>query len=127
MRASANGGFALRRMRFRLSPEWCIFIFSDTAKFGIVRKNKKNPPFRRKPESLFHSGESRNLRRRKAAGNCTPLQFAPSAWRFLPSQEWDGGRKWDGLLFSHRRKKPRRKTKNKFGGRRIFLISAAMD
>ncbi|MGI9298508.1 MAG: hypothetical protein ACR2QC_11525 [Gammaproteobacteria bacterium] len=30
----------LRRMRFRLSPEWCIFIFSDTAKFGIVRKTK---------------------------------------------------------------------------------------
>ncbi|MGI9297012.1 MAG: hypothetical protein ACR2QC_03840 [Gammaproteobacteria bacterium] len=37
--------------RFRLSPEWCIFIFSDTAKFGIIRKNKKHR----------HSGESRNL------------------------------------------------------------------
>ncbi|MGI9298067.1 MAG: hypothetical protein ACR2QC_09230 [Gammaproteobacteria bacterium] len=37
-----------------------------------------------------HSCESRNLRRRKAAGNCTPLQFPPSARKFLPSQEWDG-------------------------------------
>ncbi|MGI9296835.1 MAG: hypothetical protein ACR2QC_02925 [Gammaproteobacteria bacterium] len=36
------------------------------------------------------SCEGRNLRRRKAAGNCTSLQFAPSARRFLPSQEWDG-------------------------------------
>ncbi|MGI9298469.1 MAG: hypothetical protein ACR2QC_11330 [Gammaproteobacteria bacterium] len=40
-----------------------------------------------------HSCEGRNLRRRKAAGNCNScnLQFAPSARRFLPSQEWDGG------------------------------------
>ncbi|MGI9297229.1 MAG: hypothetical protein ACR2QC_04935 [Gammaproteobacteria bacterium] len=37
-----------------------------------------------------HSCEGRNLRRRKAAGNCTSLQFAPSARRSLPSQEWDG-------------------------------------
>ncbi|MGI9298550.1 MAG: hypothetical protein ACR2QC_11745 [Gammaproteobacteria bacterium] len=36
-----------------------------------------------------HSCEGRNLRRRKAAGNCTSLQFAPSVRRFLPSQEWD--------------------------------------
>ncbi|MGI9298263.1 MAG: hypothetical protein ACR2QC_10235 [Gammaproteobacteria bacterium] len=38
-----------------------------------------------------HSCESRNLRRRKAAGNCNScnLQFAPSARRFLPSQEWN--------------------------------------
>ncbi|MGI9298468.1 MAG: hypothetical protein ACR2QC_11325 [Gammaproteobacteria bacterium] len=43
--------FALRRMRFRLSPEWRFFIFSDTAKFGIVREDKKHR----------HSGESRNL------------------------------------------------------------------
>ncbi|MGI9296914.1 MAG: hypothetical protein ACR2QC_03340 [Gammaproteobacteria bacterium] len=39
-------------MRFRLSPEWRYFIFSDTAEFGIVRKDKK----------CRHSGESRNLR-----------------------------------------------------------------
>ncbi len=38
-------------MRFRLSPEWRFFIFSGTAKFGIVRKDKKHR----------HSGESRNL------------------------------------------------------------------
>ncbi|MGI9298268.1 MAG: hypothetical protein ACR2QC_10260 [Gammaproteobacteria bacterium] len=42
-----------------------------------------------------HSCEGRNLRRRKAAGNCTFVrlrrQFAPTARRFLPSQEWDGG------------------------------------
>ncbi|MGI9297175.1 MAG: hypothetical protein ACR2QC_04665 [Gammaproteobacteria bacterium] len=42
-----------------------------------------------------HSCEGRNLNRRKAAGNCTFVrlrrQFAPSARRFLPSQEWDGG------------------------------------
>ncbi|MGI9296616.1 MAG: hypothetical protein ACR2QC_01800 [Gammaproteobacteria bacterium] len=38
-----------------------------------------------------HSRESRNLRRRIAAGNCNScnLQFAPSARRFLLSQEWD--------------------------------------
>ncbi|MGI9298210.1 MAG: hypothetical protein ACR2QC_09970 [Gammaproteobacteria bacterium] len=47
-----------RAKRFRLSPEWryffagmAYFIFSDTAKFGIVRKDKKHR----------HSGESRNL------------------------------------------------------------------
>ncbi len=42
-------------MRFRLSPEWRFFIFSDTAKCGIVRKDKK----------CRHSGESRNLFARK--------------------------------------------------------------
>ncbi|MGI9298056.1 MAG: hypothetical protein ACR2QC_09170 [Gammaproteobacteria bacterium] len=40
LRDSANGGFAFRRMRFRLSPEWCVLI-----------KRLKVPPFRRKPES----------------------------------------------------------------------------
>ncbi|MGI9296361.1 MAG: hypothetical protein ACR2QC_00505 [Gammaproteobacteria bacterium] len=38
-----------------------------------------------------HSCEGRNLRRRKAAGNCTSLQFALSARGFLLSKEWDGG------------------------------------
>ncbi|MGI9298149.1 MAG: hypothetical protein ACR2QC_09665 [Gammaproteobacteria bacterium] len=38
-------------MRFRLSPEWRFLYFSDTAEFGIVRKDKKNPPCRRRPES----------------------------------------------------------------------------
>ncbi len=48
-------------MRFPRSREWdkeipafagmVYFIFSDTAKFGIVRKDKKHR----------HSGESRNL------------------------------------------------------------------
>ncbi|MGI9297945.1 MAG: hypothetical protein ACR2QC_08610 [Gammaproteobacteria bacterium] len=44
-------------------------------------------PFR--PPS--HSCEGRNLRRRKAAGNCKRLrrQLPPSAMRFLPSQEWN--------------------------------------
>ncbi|MGI9296285.1 MAG: hypothetical protein ACR2QC_00110 [Gammaproteobacteria bacterium] len=44
---------------------------------------------------MSHSCEGRNLRRRIAAGNCTLLQFAPSARRFLPSQEWDGGVLWN--------------------------------
>ncbi|MGI9298266.1 MAG: hypothetical protein ACR2QC_10250 [Gammaproteobacteria bacterium] len=48
-------------------------------------------PFSPIPPS--HSCEGRNLRRRKAAGNCTFVrlrrQFAPSARRFLPSQEWN--------------------------------------
>ncbi|MGI9297383.1 MAG: hypothetical protein ACR2QC_05715 [Gammaproteobacteria bacterium] len=38
-----------------------------------------------------HSCEGRNLRRRKAAGNCKRLrrQLPPTAMRFLPSQEWN--------------------------------------
>ncbi|MGI9297205.1 MAG: hypothetical protein ACR2QC_04815 [Gammaproteobacteria bacterium] len=40
-----------------------------------------------------HSYEGRNLRRCEAAGNCTFVrlrrQFAPTAMRFLPSQEWN--------------------------------------
>ncbi|MGI9298041.1 MAG: hypothetical protein ACR2QC_09095 [Gammaproteobacteria bacterium] len=92
-------------MRFRLSPEWRILI-----------RRLKVPPFRRKPESprrrreisrrppffippSSHSCESRNLRRREAAGNCTFVrlrrQFAPSAQRFLLSQEWDEGAGWN--------------------------------
>ncbi|MGI9297644.1 MAG: hypothetical protein ACR2QC_07080 [Gammaproteobacteria bacterium] len=41
---------------------------------------------------MSHSCEGRNLRRRIAAGNCNScnLQFPPLAYRFLPSQEWDG-------------------------------------
>ncbi|MGI9296374.1 MAG: hypothetical protein ACR2QC_00570 [Gammaproteobacteria bacterium] len=54
-----------------------LFIFADNTEFGGIQKYKK-PPFRRKPESHSreikgkrpsHSCESRNLRRRKAAGN----------------------------------------------------------
>ncbi|MGI9298530.1 MAG: hypothetical protein ACR2QC_11635, partial [Gammaproteobacteria bacterium] len=70
-------------------PEWRFFLmFSDTAEFGIVRKDKKYPPFRRKPESPSpkanpqfsplpqshfphpsHSCEGRNLY--VEGGNCT--------------------------------------------------------
>ncbi|MGI9297515.1 MAG: hypothetical protein ACR2QC_06420 [Gammaproteobacteria bacterium] len=67
-----------------------FFIFSDTAKFGIVRKNKKNR----------HSGESRNLIPIPAKAGISAaakrreiVQLPPSAWRFLPSQEWDGERR----------------------------------
>ncbi|MGI9296957.1 MAG: hypothetical protein ACR2QC_03565 [Gammaproteobacteria bacterium] len=75
----------------KLSPEWRFFVFSDTAKFGIVRKDKKHR----------HSGESRNLFNSipAKAGISTPkaqtvaegVQF-PAAMRrrrFLPSQEWN--------------------------------------
>ncbi|MGI9297213.1 MAG: hypothetical protein ACR2QC_04855 [Gammaproteobacteria bacterium] len=60
------------------------FIFSDTAKFCIVRKNKKHR----------HSGESRNLFPLSTAAKRREIsrlrrQFAPSARRFLPSQEWN--------------------------------------
>ncbi|MGI9297897.1 MAG: hypothetical protein ACR2QC_08370 [Gammaproteobacteria bacterium] len=48
----AFAGMELKR--FRLSPEWRFFIFSDTAKFGIVRKDKKHR----------HSGESLSSRTR---------------------------------------------------------------
>ncbi|MGI9297276.1 MAG: hypothetical protein ACR2QC_05175, partial [Gammaproteobacteria bacterium] len=65
-----------------------FFIFSDTAKFGIVRKDKKHR----------HSGESRNLFNSipAKAGISTPkaiivqLPAASRRRRFLPSQEWDG-------------------------------------
>ncbi|MGI9298431.1 MAG: hypothetical protein ACR2QC_11135 [Gammaproteobacteria bacterium] len=70
LRESANG-FALRRMRFPRSREWHV-------------EERGNPSTQK-----FHSCEGRNLYRRKAAGNCTLLQFAPSARRFLPSQEWN--------------------------------------
>ncbi|MGI9296612.1 MAG: hypothetical protein ACR2QC_01780 [Gammaproteobacteria bacterium] len=58
----------------------------------------------KKSRSLFpsHSCEGRNLRRRKAAGNCVSLQFAPSARRFLPSQEWDKSR--NGIFCSFLRR-----------------------
>ncbi|MGI9298713.1 MAG: hypothetical protein ACR2QC_12570 [Gammaproteobacteria bacterium] len=59
-----------------------------TKKISIFYISRPAPfvPFLHYPS---HSCEGRNLRRRIAAGNCTLLQFAPSARRFLPSQEWD--------------------------------------
>ncbi|MGI9297192.1 MAG: hypothetical protein ACR2QC_04750 [Gammaproteobacteria bacterium] len=48
-----------------------VFLFSDTAEFGIVRKDKKNPPFRRKPES---PRRRREISRRFAAAEI--LAFA---------------------------------------------------
>ncbi|MGI9298020.1 MAG: hypothetical protein ACR2QC_08990 [Gammaproteobacteria bacterium] len=74
----AFAGMELKR--FRLSPEWRHFLFLRTIPNSVVSRNIKKPPFRRKPESHFC------VRRREAAG-----KFAPSARRFLPSQEWDGG------------------------------------
>ncbi len=83
----------------KLSPEWRFFVFSDTAKFGIVRKDKKHR----------HSGESRNLFNSipAKAGISTPkaiivqLPAASRRRRFLPSQEWEGlfpliPQEWDG-------------------------------
>ncbi|MGI9298119.1 MAG: hypothetical protein ACR2QC_09505 [Gammaproteobacteria bacterium] len=81
-------------MRFRLSPEWCILIkrlksSAIPAKAGIsLRESAKKS----------HSCEGRNLRRRKAAGNCTPFTicafgaeipaFAGMGMRFRLSPEW---------------------------------------
>ncbi|MGI9297183.1 MAG: hypothetical protein ACR2QC_04705 [Gammaproteobacteria bacterium] len=50
-----------------------LFVFADNTEFGGIRKDKK-PPFRRKPESLSHSCESRNLRaeRRKLSPKANP-------------------------------------------------------
>ncbi|MGI9296589.1 MAG: hypothetical protein ACR2QC_01665 [Gammaproteobacteria bacterium] len=71
-----NHKIRLFSARIRHSPK-----FSRVAAFFFAP-----PPF------LSHSCESRNLRRRIAAGNCTFLrlrrQFAPSARRFRLSPEW---------------------------------------
>ncbi|MGI9297991.1 MAG: hypothetical protein ACR2QC_08845 [Gammaproteobacteria bacterium] len=51
LRVSANGGFALRRMRFRLSPEWRFFYIFGYRQVRYCPQRQKAPPFRRKPES----------------------------------------------------------------------------
>ncbi|MGI9298618.1 MAG: hypothetical protein ACR2QC_12085 [Gammaproteobacteria bacterium] len=90
-----------------------LFVFADNTEFGGIRKYKNtaipakagisfaegesaipaSPTIPLSPPPS-HSCEGRNLRRREAAGNCTFVrlrrQFAPTARRFLPSQEWDG-------------------------------------
>ncbi|MGI9296599.1 MAG: hypothetical protein ACR2QC_01715 [Gammaproteobacteria bacterium] len=73
----------------------CGFFVRICGTARIFPLRRRNSAVRRRipPLPPSHSCEGRNLRRRKAAGNCTFVrlrrQFAPSAMRFLPSQEWD--------------------------------------
>ena len=78
---------AVARMRFRLSPEWKILFFA--ARFSSF-------PF----PPLFHSREGGNLfpRQRELPRSgmvaCRRMRLSPQ--RFLPLQEWKGGREWKG-------------------------------
>ncbi|MGI9298623.1 MAG: hypothetical protein ACR2QC_12110 [Gammaproteobacteria bacterium] len=60
-----GANFAPSARRFRLSPEWRICVLWIFAR----RRISSAPQF--PPLSPSHSCEGRNLRSRKAAGNCT--------------------------------------------------------
>ncbi|MGI9298138.1 MAG: hypothetical protein ACR2QC_09610 [Gammaproteobacteria bacterium] len=79
---SANGGFALQRMEIPAFAGMAAWVY-----FGRRRRKRADSP--RKP-ARSHLPIPAKAGISAAAKRRVIVQLPPSAYRFLPSQEWDG-------------------------------------